>query len=58
MTIPFHVPFQSGDEEGAEIVFQIGLRDRGRSHELIDQLRGLDGVSHVSLVVRDELSEV
>ena len=49
---------QSGDEQGAEFVYRIGLRDRGRSSELLDQLQHLDGVSHVSLVVRDELSEV
>jgi hypothetical protein len=49
---------QAGDEEGAEYVYQVGLRDRRRGHELIEQLRGLEGVTHVSLVVRDELSEV
>lgn len=49
---------QAGDQAGAEYVYQVGLRDRGRTQELIEQLRGLDGVTHVSLVVRDELSEV
>lgn len=49
---------RSGDEVGAEMVYRVGLRDRGRGAELLDALRGLDGVSHVSLVVRDELSEV
>ena len=49
---------QSGDERGAELVYQIGLRDRDRGHELLEQLRGLEDVTHVSLVVRDELSEV
>jgi hypothetical protein len=49
---------QSGDEEGAELVYRIGLRDRGKSGELLDQLKHLESVSHVSLVVRDELSEV
>jgi len=49
---------QSGDEQSSETVFQIGLRDRGRSDELIEQLRGLEGVVHVSLVLRDELAEV
>ena len=48
---------QAGDQMGAEYVYQVGLRDRTRTHELIEQLRGLDGVTHVSLVVRDELSE-
>jgi len=49
---------QSGDEEGSETVYQIGLRDRERGDEMIEHLRGIDGVAHVSLVVRDELSEV
>jgi hypothetical protein len=49
---------QAGDEEGAEYVYQVGLRDRERSQELIRELRALAGVTHVSLVVRDELSEV
>jgi hypothetical protein len=49
---------QSGEEEGAEFVFQIGLRDRQRSHEMLRQLRQLDEVTHASLVIRDELSEV
>jgi hypothetical protein len=49
---------QSGEEESAEFVYQIGLRDRDRSGELISALRGLDHVTHVSLVLRSELSEV
>jgi len=49
---------QAGDEEGAEYVYQIGLRDRARGFEMIRELRELQGVIHVSLVVRDELSEV
>jgi uncharacterized membrane protein YhiD involved in acid resistance len=49
---------QSGEEESAEFVFQIGLRDRGRSTELLQELRGLEGVTHASLVIRNELSEV
>ncbi len=49
---------QSGDERGAELVYQVGLRDRDRGHELLEQLRALEYVTHVSLVVRDELSEV
>jgi hypothetical protein len=48
---------QAGDQRGAEYVYQVGLRDRGRINELIEQLRALDEVTHVSLVVRDELSE-
>ena len=49
---------QTGEEEGAELVYQIGLRDRSRSGELLAELRGLQGVTHVSLVLRNELSEV
>ncbi len=49
---------QSGEEEGAEFVYQIGLRDRQRGGELLQELRAVDGVTHVSLVLRDELSEV
>lgn len=49
---------QSGEEESAEFVYQVGLRDRERSPELITALRALDHVTHVSLVLRSELSEV
>ena len=49
---------QSGEEESAEFVFQVGLRDRDRSHELLRELRELEGVTHASLVMRSELSEV
>jgi uncharacterized membrane protein YhiD involved in acid resistance len=49
---------QSGDEEGAELVYQVGLRDRERGGELLDELQQLDGMRHVSLVLRNELSEV
>lgn len=49
---------QTGEEEGAELVYQIGLRDRARSNELLEELRRLEGVTHVSLVLRSELSEV
>ena len=49
---------QSGDEETAEFVYQVGLRDRQRSGELLQELRSLEGVTHASLVLRDELSEV
>ena len=49
---------QSGEDEGAEFVYQIGLRDRMRSQELLNALRELEGVTHVSLVLRNELSEV
>lgn len=49
---------QSGEEEGAELVYQVGLRDRDRIGELLDELKQLQGVQHVSLVTRNELSEV
>jgi hypothetical protein len=49
---------QSGEEEGAELVYQVGLRDRERGGELLDELRELEGMRHVSLVMRSELSEV
>jgi hypothetical protein len=49
---------QSGEEEGAELVYQVGLRDRERGSELLEELQQLDGMHHVSLVLRNELSEV
>jgi len=49
---------QSGEEKGAEYVYQIGLRDRERTSELLEEMRQLEGVTHVSLVLRSELSEV
>lgn len=49
---------QSGEEEGTELVYQVGLRDRERGGELLDALRGLPGMRHASLVMRNELSEV
>jgi uncharacterized membrane protein YhiD involved in acid resistance len=49
---------QSDDEEDTEIVYQIGLRDRTRSGELLAALHGVTGVSHASVLLRDELSEV
>lgn len=49
---------QAGEEEGAEFVYQVGLRDRDRGKELLDHLRRLDGVQHASLLLRNELSEV
>jgi len=41
-----------------ESVYQIGLKDRDRSEEFLAALRGLQGVTEASLVLRDELSEV
>ncbi|HKQ63335.1 MAG TPA: DUF4956 domain-containing protein [Candidatus Polarisedimenticolaceae bacterium] len=49
---------QAGDEDEAEFVYQVGLRDRERGSELLAELRQLEGVRHVSLVLRNELSEV
>ena len=49
---------QSGEEESAEFVFQVGLRDRERSADLLRELRRIDGVLHASLVLRSEMSEV
>ena len=49
---------QSGEEESAEFVFQVGLRDRERSAELLRELRRIDGVIHASLVLRSEMSEI
>jgi Domain of unknown function (DUF4956) len=41
-----------------EYVFQVRLRDRRRSHELIDLLEHKAGIGEVALVLRDELAEV
>ena len=49
---------QTADEDMAEYIYQVGLRDRQRGHELIEALRRVPGVAHASLLVRNELSEV
>ena len=49
---------QLGEEDVSEFVFQIGLRDLGRSKDLVEELRKTEGVTHVSLLLRSELSEV
>jgi hypothetical protein len=49
---------QSGEAEGAELVYQVGLRDRERGGDLLEALRALQGIRHASLVMRNELSEV
>ena len=49
---------QQGDGAESEFVYQIGLRDRDRSTDMLSALRALAGVHHVSLVLRNELSEV
>ncbi len=47
-----------GPDDEAEFVYEIGLRDRARTPQLLAALRGLDGVRDASLVLRDELAEV
>jgi len=49
---------RSGSEEETELIFRVGLRDRGRGDELLDQLRRLPEVTYASLLLRDEMSEV
>jgi uncharacterized membrane protein YhiD involved in acid resistance len=49
---------QSGDGEDAEVVYQVGLRDRTRDDELMEALQKVGGVSSASVLLRDELSEV
>jgi len=49
---------QVGTDEQAEFVYQIGLRDRGRSGELLTELRRVNGVEDASIVLRSELAEV
>ena len=49
---------EAGARELTEIVYQIGLRDRERSGELLGELQRVKGVEHASLVLRSELSEV
>lgn len=47
-----------GEDSEAEIVYRVGLRDRTREGEFLTSIRTLPGVTHVSLMLRDELSEV
>jgi hypothetical protein len=49
---------QAGAEERAEYLFEVRLRDRGLRQDLLDQLRASEGVSDVSLMLHDRLSEV
>ena len=49
---------QTSGESEAELVYQVGLRDRERGAELLGELRRIHGVLHASLVLRSELSEV
>ena len=43
---------------GEEVVYEIGLRDRSRSEELLEELRRIAGVEHASLMIRTEYAEV
>ena len=47
-----------GESAGEELVFEIGLRDRSRGDDLLEALRRVDGVAHVSLMIRTEYAEV
>ncbi len=49
---------RAGSEEETEMIFRVGLRDRHRGDDLLDELRGAPGVTHASLLLRDEMSEV
>ena len=49
---------QSDEDESAEVVYQVGLRDRNRVGELVAELHKVDGVSHATALVRDEVLEV
>ena len=49
---------EAGLGEEREYVFQVRLRDRERSQELLGELRQSPGISNVALVIRDELAEI
>lgn len=49
---------QTGSSEPSSYLFQIRFRDRRRQQELVDELRSITSIGEVSLVVRDELSEI
>lgn len=48
----------SGPEAPAELVYQVRLRDRHRSGEMMSALEELEEVDGLSLVFRDELAEM
>ena len=53
------VPVTVHDGHGVvEHVLQVRLRDRRRGHEMLEHLRGLEGVDDVSLVLRDAHAEL
>lgn len=49
---------QTGSGGVSEYVFEVRLRDQDRSHELVDALLGVPGITNVALVMNDKLSEV
>jgi hypothetical protein len=49
---------RTGAEAEAELIYHVGLRDRSRGDELVEELRKLPEVTHASLLLRDEMSEV
>lgn len=44
--------------ELVEYVYQVRLRDPGRCRDLVSELRDVEGIGEVSLVLRDELAEL
>jgi hypothetical protein len=48
----------AGGSSGEEVVYEIGLRDRSRGDELLEELRRTAGVEHASLMIRTEFAEV
>ena len=42
----------------AHYIYQVQLRDKNRGQELIDELRKIEGIENVSLMLQDELQEV
>jgi uncharacterized membrane protein YhiD involved in acid resistance len=43
---------QSAGSSGEEVVYEIGLRDRSRGDELLEELRRIAGVEQASLMIR------
>ena len=41
-----------------DYVYQVRLRDRRRGDDLMNELRSVEGIGDVSLVLRDELGEM
>jgi hypothetical protein len=49
---------QSAEGDPAEYVFQLRLRDRNRSSELLQELKSVSGVSSLAIVLGDQLMEI